>query len=95
MAQTPKWLPIKVLKVGVGSGGGAIQECDPARGAVTLPRRTFAYSAGPYYDTHPALTSVSALVPSGSASVLRGDGRKTAVPMWALNSSQVRPTELS
>ena len=45
--------------------------------------------------THPALTSVSALVPSGSASVLRGDGRKTAVPMWALNSSQVRPTDLS
>ena len=28
MAQTPKWPPIKVLKVGVGSGGGAIQECD-------------------------------------------------------------------
>ena len=28
MAQTPKWPPIKVLKVGVVSGGGAIQECD-------------------------------------------------------------------
>ena len=28
MAQTPKRPPIKVLKVGVGSGGGAIQECD-------------------------------------------------------------------
>ena len=31
MAQTPKWPPIKVLKVGVGSGGGAIQECDAIR----------------------------------------------------------------
>ena len=28
MAQTPKRPPIKVLKVGLGSGGGAIQECD-------------------------------------------------------------------
>ena len=28
MAQTPKRPPIEVLKVGVGSGGGAIQECD-------------------------------------------------------------------
>ena len=28
MAQTPKRPPVKVLKVGVGSGGGAIQECD-------------------------------------------------------------------
>ena len=28
MAHTPKRPPIKVLKVGVGSGGGAVQECD-------------------------------------------------------------------
>ena len=27
MAQIPNRPPIKVLKVGVGSGGGAIQEC--------------------------------------------------------------------
>jgi hypothetical protein len=28
MAQSPKRPRIEVLKVGVGSGGGAIQECD-------------------------------------------------------------------
>jgi hypothetical protein len=28
MAQSPKRPPIEVVKVGVGSGGGAIQECD-------------------------------------------------------------------
>jgi hypothetical protein len=28
MAQSPKRPPVEVLKVGVGSGGGAVQECD-------------------------------------------------------------------
>ena len=44
--------------------------------------------------THPALTSVSALVPWGSALVLPGNGRKTAVPIGTLNSSTSRPTTL-
>ena len=28
MAQSPKRPPIEVVKIGVGSGGGAVQECD-------------------------------------------------------------------
>jgi hypothetical protein len=28
MAQSPKRPPVEVLKVGAGSGGGAVQECD-------------------------------------------------------------------
>ena len=45
------------------------------------PAYDLAYSTGPTMTTHPALTSVSALVPWGSALVLPGNGRKTAVPI--------------
>jgi hypothetical protein len=69
MAQKPKTADIKILKVGVGSGGGAILECDAVRydgklwlvpewldepgGGTTKPRRMIRIDSLP----HQAMTN--------------------------------------